>query len=194
MQICFATNNLHKLHEVIPLLGADFQVVSLADIGCTEELPENQSTLEGNSEEKAMYVYQRYQVACFADDTGLEVDALSGEPGVYSARYAGPQRNNEANIRLLLEKLSAKEDRSAQFRTVITLVLDEKKYQFEGVVRGTILREPSGRGGFGYDPVFVPDGYAQTFASMRLEEKNKISHRGKAIRKLVDFLQNQFNP
>lgn len=193
MQICFATNNLHKLNEVTSLLGSDFQIVSLADIGCTEELPENQSTLEGNSEEKAMYVYQRYHIACFADDTGLEVDALCGEPGVYSARYAGPQRNEADNMRLLLQKLSIKENRSAQFRTVITLMLDEKKYQFEGIVKGRIIQEPSGEGGFGYDPVFVPNGYSQTFAAMRLEEKNKVSHRGEAIRKLVDFLQNQYS-
>lgn len=191
MQICFATNNAHKLSEVKQILGADFQVLSLAEIGCTEELPENQSTLEGNSEEKALYVYHHYHMACFADDTGLEVYALGGEPGVYSARYAGPQRSGEDNMQLLLQKLAGKEERLAQFRTVVTLVLDEKKYQFEGVVKGSIALEKSGGGGFGYDPVFIPEGYTQSFGEMSAEEKNRISHRGKAIEKLVRFLQNQ---
>lgn len=193
MQICFATNNTHKLKEVRQILGDDFHVFSLADIGCAEELPENQLTLEGNSEEKAMYVYHHYHIACFADDTGLEVDALGGEPGVYSARYAGPQRSSEDNMRLLLQKLDGKPDRSARFRTVITMVSDEGKYQFEGVANGTIATEKSGSGNFGYDPVFIPAGYSRSFAEMSAEEKNKISHRGKAVEKLISFLQGKID-
>lgn len=191
MQICFATNNAHKLDEVRQILGAQFQVLSLAEIGCNEELPENQDTLEGNSEEKAMYVYQHYQVNCFADDTGLEVDTLNGEPGVYSARYAGPQRSGDDNMRLLLKNLANKENRSAQFRTVITLVLDGQKHKFEGVVRGMIAHQKTGSAGFGYDPIFVPEGFDQSFAEMSPRDKNRISHRGRAIQKLVHFLQNQ---
>lgn len=191
MQLCFATNNAHKLDEVRQILGKQFQVLSLADIGCDEELPENQATLAGNSEEKAVYVYQHYHINCFADDTGLEVDALDGEPGVYSARYAGPQRSGEDNMYLLLQKLAPEAERSAQFRTVITLILDGKKHQFEGAVRGSIAHQRSGNGGFGYDPIFIPEGYDKSFAEMSPEDKNKISHRGKAISKLVHFLQNQ---
>lgn len=191
MQVCFATNNTHKLDEVRQILGSQFQVLSLADVSCHEELPENQTTLEGNSEEKALYVYQHYQVNCFADDTGLEVDALSGEPGVYSARYAGPQRSGEDNMDLLLNKLVGKKNRSAQFRTVITLILNGQKYQFEGIVRGTIAHQKTGRAGFGYDPIFIPEGSDKSFADMSQEAKNRISHRGRAISKLVHFLQNQ---
>ncbi|WKN32866.1 non-canonical purine NTP diphosphatase [Porifericola rhodea] len=188
MKICFATNNANKLKEIRQLLGNTIAIQSLQEIGCTEELPENQDTLEGNSEEKARYVYEHYQQDCFADDTGLEVNALEGEPGVYSARYAGPQRSNEDNMEKLLTRLNGKADRSARFRTVITLILSGKQYQFEGIVKGKIVSERSGKQGFGYDPIFVPEGYSQTFAEMDMQTKNKISHRGLATKKLADFL------
>lgn len=191
MKICFATNNPNKLKEIHQLLGDQFDIQSLEDIGCREELPENQETLEGNSEEKARYVYDHYHLDCFADDTGLEVSALNGAPGVYSARYAGPQRKSEDNILRLLEKLKGKKDCSAQFRTVISLILGGKMYQFEGVVKGHITSGSSGTAGFGYDPVFIPEGYAQTFAEMDMHTKNKISHRGRAVHKLVEFLKKQ---
>ena len=187
-RLCFATNNANKLSEIRQILGVKFDLVGLEAIGCTEELPETQETLEGNSRQKARYVLDNYQVECFADDTGLEVESLDGDPGVYSARYAGPDRNNEANIELLLNNLSDKSNRSAQFRTVITLVTKHSEYQFEGIVKGRIIDEKRGEEGFGYDPVFVPDGYSSTFAEMSGQEKNKISHRGRAVRKLIDFL------
>ena len=189
MNICFATNNAHKVREINQLLGDSFQVLSLADIGCTEELPENQDTLAGNSQEKATYVYQHYHIHCFADDTGLEADALPGEPGVYSARYAGAQRSSEDNMQLLLSKLANTTNRAAQFRTVITLWLDDRMHQFEGIARGTIAHKPSGSQGFGYDPIFVPEGYSRSFADMTVDEKNQVSHRGRAVRQLVQFLE-----
>lgn len=192
MQLCFATNNKNKLTEVQQMLGGQFQILSLSDIGCHEELPENQDTLEGNSEEKAQYVYKHYHIACFADDTGLEVSALEGAPGVYSARYAGPQRDSQDNMRLLLDKLSGKTDRSAQFRTVITLILAHgQQHQFEGIVKGTIALQQTGTAGFGYDPVFIPEGYTQSFAEMRLKEKNSMSHRSRAVAQLAHFLKNE---
>nr|WKN39503.1 non-canonical purine NTP diphosphatase [Tunicatimonas sp. TK19036] len=191
MKLCFATNNAHKITEVQQLLGSSFEIVSLQDIGCAEELPETQNTLEGNSAQKARFVYEHYQVDCFADDTGLEIQALKGEPGVYSARYAGPQRDNQANMQKVLNNLEGETNRQAQFRTVITLILAGKEYAFEGTAPGTIAQEPSGHEGFGYDPIFIPEGYEQSFAEMLLEEKNQISHRGKAVQKLVGFLQNQ---
>lgn len=189
MKICFATNNPNKLKEIRQMLGEQYSIQSLEDIGCSEELPENQQTLEGNSEEKARYVYDHYGVDCFADDTGLEVSALNGAPGVYSARYAGPQRKSEDNILRLLEELEGKKDRTAQFRTVITLILSGQIHQFEGIVKGEIITTKTGTAGFGYDPVFKPEGYEQTFAEMDMETKNKISHRGRAIRQLVEFLK-----
>ena len=189
MDICFATNNVHKVQEINQLLGDSFRVLSLKDIGCTEELPENQETLAGNSEEKATYVYRQYRVHCFADDTGLEVEALHGQPGVYSARYAGPQRDSEDNMQLLLSELADQPDRSAQFRTVITLWLNDQMHQFEGIVRGSIALERSGSQGFGYDPIFVPEEHTRSFAEMNAEEKNQISHRGRAVRKLIQFLE-----
>ncbi len=188
MNLCMATNNAHKIAEMKPLLSASVQLVSLAGIGCHEELPETGDTLEANSGQKAQYVWDHYGVSCFADDTGLEVEALDGEPGVYSAMYAGPQRDSGDNMRRLLRKLEGKENCKAQFRTCITLILNGEKYQFEGVVKGTILEAPRGTGGFGYDPLFVPDGYAQTFAEMPLAEKNKISHRSRAVQELIGFL------
>ena len=190
MNLCFATNNTHKTQEVSQLLGSRFRVLNLSDVGCHEELPETQDNLAGNSEEKATYVYRNYRINCFADDTGLEVDALQGEPGVHSAHYAGPQRNNEDNMRLLLQKLdqTAPDQRGAQFRTVITLWIDDQMHQFEGVVRGHITRQRAGAQGFGYDPIFVPENHTRTFAEMTLTEKNRISHRGRALQKLITFL------
>lgn len=189
MKLCMATNNAHKIAEIKPLLDTSVQLVSLADIGCREELPETGDTLEANSWQKAQYVWDHYGVSCFADDTGLEVEAINGEPGVYSAMYAGPQRDSGDNMRLLLGKLEGKENRRAQFRTCITLILNGEKHQFEGVVKGSILEAPRGAGGFGYDPLFVPDGYTQAFAEMPLTEKNKISHRSRAVQALIGFLR-----
>lgn len=186
-KICFATNNQNKLNEIRVLLDT-LEIVSLSDIQCDDELPENQSTLEGNAEEKAQYIWEHYHIPCFADDTGLEVAALGGEPGVYSARYAGPERNNEANIDLVLDKLKDKSDRSAQFRTVICLITGQEKLFFEGKVEGMIREERVGNEGFGYDPVFEPKGYSCTFAEMDIKEKSKISHRGKAVEKLITHL------
>ena len=189
MKICFATNNAHKIQEASQLLGDAFTLLSLADIGCQKELPENQSTIVGNSEEKASYVYQHHRINCFADDTGLEVDALDGKPGVHSAHYAGPQRSSEDNMQLLLKELAGHTNRSAQFRTVITLWLDGQMHHFEGIVQGHIAEQHSGQQGFGYDPIFIPERYDRSFAEMTMEEKNEISHRGKAVRKLVEFLK-----
>ncbi|RDC61533.1 non-canonical purine NTP diphosphatase [Adhaeribacter pallidiroseus] len=188
LSICFASNSAHKLAEIREILGDQYAVKSLADIGCHEELPEEQTTLEGNSRQKAEYVWQKYGVNCFADDTGLEVLALNMEPGVYSARYAGPQRSSQDNINLLLQNLSGKENRTAQFRTSITLILDNNLFQFDGTVQGKIAEEPQGDQGFGYDPVFIPEGYTQTFAELNSGEKNKISHRGRAVQQLVEYL------
>ncbi|SNC75332.1 dITPase [Hymenobacter gelipurpurascens] len=190
MRLCFASNNAHKLDEIQPLLPASIELLSLADIGCEEELPETQDTLEGNARQKAQYVWDHYGVACFADDTGLEVTALNGEPGVYSARYAGPQRSAQDNVQKLLQELMGRSDRSARFRTVIALVLPgEEVQEFAGVVEGTIVGEVRGHEGFGYDPVFCPiEGNGRTFAEMTLAEKNGISHRSRAVQKLVRFL------
>lgn len=188
-QLVAATNNQHKLAEIRPLLEPDFRILSLTEIGHTTELEETQPTLEGNSLQKAAYIYNRYHLPCFADDTGLEVDALNGAPGVFSARYAGGQRNSEDNIELLLRNLNESQNRKARFRTVITLMGIGDKRIFEGVVHGTITTQRRGISGFGYDPVFVPDGFERTMAEMSLEEKNAISHRGIAIGNLVNFLR-----
>lgn len=190
MKLCLATNNRHKIEELQAILGNKFELVTLEEIGCFDEIPETQPTMEGNSLQKAQYVYDHYGVNCFADDSGLEVDALGGEPGVYSARYAGEERSHAKNIEKLLANLEGVEDRSAQFRAVITLILDGKINQFEGIVRGKIIDELRGNGGFGYDPVFVPEGYDKTFAEMTMDEKNPISHRGRSVAKLVEFLSN----
>lgn len=189
-EICFATNNKNKLKEIRTILGDQIKVLSLEDINCFEELPENQTTIEGNSIEKAQYVYENYQIPCFADDTGLEVKALQGAPGVYSARYAGPDCSAEDNMVKLLHALENEKDRSARFKTVITLINGTTQESFEGVVNGHILEEKSGNEGFGYDPVFQPKGYEISFAEMDMGEKNKISHRGLATQKLVEFLKN----
>ena len=191
--LCFATNNQHKIQEVRAHLGSDFQLVGLEEIGCTVELPEEQPTLEGNSFQKAEYVYKNFGVSCFADDTGLEVEALQGAPGVYSARYAGEQRSAEDNMKLLLKNLSTSQNRKARFKTVITLITPERVRQFEGIVNGQIITEYKGSGGFGYDPVFLPDGYNKTLAEMSMEEKNAISHRARAVNKLIEFLKETYS-
>ena len=187
--LCFATNNQHKIDEVRAYLGPDFPLSGLEEIGCKEELPEEQPTLEGNSFQKAEYVYKNFGISCFADDTGVEVDELRGAPGVHSARYAGAQRNAEDNMRLLLKNLAGSNNRKARFRTVITLITPKFTKQFEGVVKGQIIHEHIGKGGFGYDPIFLPDGYSKTLAEMNMEEKNAISHRALAVNKLVEFLK-----
>jgi len=191
--LCFATNNNHKLLEIRALLGPFFQLKSLQDIGCFEELAETQDTLEGNSVQKAKHVYENYQISCFADDTGLEVEALNGAPGVFSARFAGPQRNSEDNMTLLLTKLKGENNRAAQFRTVITLLEPDGMQVFEGVVRGEIIQEKRGSQGFGYDPIFQPLGYSKTLAEMSLDEKNLISHRAIAVKKLINFLAAKYS-
>jgi XTP/dITP diphosphohydrolase len=190
MKIVFATNNAHKLSEVAQVVGDKFELVTLRECGITEDIPENEPTLEGNALAKARYVYSRTGLNCFADDTGLEVDALNGEPGVRSARYATDGHDDEANKRLLLERMQGVENRAAQFRTAVALIIDGKEYLFEGIVRGNIATEEHGEGGFGYDPLFFPEGGEKTFAEMSAEAKNEISHRGRAVRKLAEFLQN----
>lgn len=188
--ICVATNNPHKLEEIRDILGPQANIVSLAEIGCFEELPETQPTLEGNSLQKAEFVFQNYKVPCFADDTGLEVEALNGEPGVYSARYAGEHKSSEDNINLLLKKLNNISNRNARFRTVITLVgFQDEPITFEGIVNGTLISEKRGTTGFGYDPVFIPNGYNRTFSEMTLQEKSTLSHRAIAIKKMEAFLK-----
>jgi XTP/dITP diphosphohydrolase len=191
-KICFATNNKHKIEEVAALLGSHFHLLSLHGIGCNEELAEDFFTLEENSKQKAEYVFKNYKVPCFADDSGLEVEALNGEPGADSAHYAGPQRNHDDNMNLLLRKLTGVENRKAQFRTVITLFESNGSMnQFEGIVRGKIIDSKRGNMGFGYDPIFVPDGFSKTLAELTMEEKNKISHRAMAVQKLVDYLKSK---
>jgi XTP/dITP diphosphohydrolase len=187
-KLVFATNNPHKLEEVRAILQQKFEVAGLADIGCHREIPETGTTLEENASIKSHYVVNQYQTDCFADDTGLEVDALEGKPGVYSARYAGENASYEQNVDKLLLELAGKTNRDARFRTVISLVMDDKEYQFEGIVDGKIINERKGKDGFGYDPVFMPNGYDQTLAEMDASLKNSISHRAKAVQKLVKFL------
>lgn len=191
MKICFATNNKKKIEEVRAALGPDFELVSLQEIGCHEELPETGDTLEHNAFQKARYVKEHYGVDCFADDTGLEVEALDGAPGVYSGRFAGEPRSDERNIDLLLERMNGNTNRKARFRTVVALILDEKEYQFEGIAEGEILLHRVGEKGFGYDPVFKVSGYSRSFAELSLEQKNEISHRGKAVKSLIEFLNHR---
>jgi XTP/dITP diphosphohydrolase len=189
MELCFATNNKGKLAEINHLLSPQYTILSLQDIGCFEELEETQPTIEGNSLQKASYVHKKYQINCFADDTGLEVAALNGAPGVLSARYAGPECSPEDNMNLLLKNLEGKTDRSATFKTVITLFINNQPYTFTGSVDGVILTEKKGTKGFGYDPIFQPNGFSKTFAEMTMEEKNPISHRGRAVALLIEFLK-----
>ena len=188
MNIIFATNNRHTLEEVQAVLGEGFRLTTPRELGITEEIPEEQATLEGNASQKARYLYERTGKNCFADDTGLEVAALGGAPGVRSARYAGPGHDSQKNMELLLSNMAGKTDRRARFRTVISLILDGEEHLFEGTVEGTILDAPRGEAGFGYDPVFVPEGYDTTFAEMSAEAKNAISHRGRAVARLAAFL------
>ncbi|MDA3817647.1 MAG: non-canonical purine NTP diphosphatase [Prolixibacteraceae bacterium] len=188
MKLVFATNNKHKLTEVQKILGSHFEILSLAEIGCNEDIPETAETLEGNALQKAHFVYGRYGYNCFADDTGLEVEALNMAPGVYSARYAGPQRDSNDNMQKLISVMDKINNRKARFKTVIALIIDGKEWLFEGIVDGEILKDPRGKQGFGYDPVFKPEGYDQSFAEMDLSLKNTISHRGRATAKLIDFL------
>ena len=188
-KLIFATNNAHKLGEVQALLGDDFELVTLRECGITEDIPETAETLEGNALQKARYVYSKTGLDCFADDTGLEVDALGGAPGVHSARYATDGHDFAANNRLLLKNLEGAQERTARFRTVIALILDGVEYTFEGCVEGVIATEESGSEGFGYDPLFVPSGEIITFAQMSAEAKNAISHRGRAVAELVKFLK-----
>ena len=187
-ELIFATNNIHKLTEIQSLIGDNFILKSLKQIGCTEDIPETAPTLEGNALLKAQYIFNRYGKNCFADDTGLEIEALDGRPGVFSARYATDGHDFEANIDKVLEELADAENRKARFRTVIALILDGSVHYFEGIIEGEIIAVRKGIKGFGYDPVFLPYGYNLTFAEMTLEEKNKISHRARAANKLVDFL------
>ena len=188
MELVFATNNQHKLEELQALLGSKITLLSLNDIGCSDEIPEEQPTLEGNASQKAFYVFNKFGFNCFADDTGLEIEALNGEPGVYSARYAGEEKNPQANMNKVLRLMEKINNRKARFRTVISLVVDGKEVQFEGVADGEILTEKQGDKGFGYDPLFKPAGFQKTFAEMNMTEKNSISHRGRAVEKLVNYL------
>lgn len=185
--LIFATNNAHKLDEVRSILGSRFTIKSLKDIGCDADIPETADTLEGNALMKARFLYEKYGVDCFADDTGLEVTALGGAPGVHTARYAG-NHDSEANMNKLLNELEKKSDRSAQFRTVIALIIEGKEFLFEGIVKGSIAKEKAGNGGFGYDPIFIPEGFSQTFSQMGNDSKNHISHRALAVEKLYNYL------
>ena len=184
----FATNNAHKLEEVTAILGNKIELLSMKDINCHADIPETADTLEGNALLKARYIFENYQLDCFADDTGLEVEALNGVPGVYSARYAGDAHNSEANMKKLLQDMEGIENRKAQFRTVFALIINGKEHLFEGIVKGEITKHRHGTSGFGYDPVFIPEGYTQTYAEMGNELKNKISHRALATNKLCNFL------
>ena len=197
-QFVFATNNKHKLEEISSILGDQIKLLSLSDIGCFDEIPEDHDTLEGNAEQKAFHIFNKYHLDCFADDTGLEVEALHGKPGVHSARYSedeAPKINkefrHEANIKKLLREMQGKLNRSAQFRTIICLVENGRSNFFEGKIKGQIIDKKKGTSGFGYDPVFIPDNYFLTFAELNMDEKNKISHRAKAIEKLVEYLKSK---
>ena len=187
-KIVFATNNQHKLDEVKKITEGLTEIVSLSEINCFDDIPETADTLEGNALQKARYVKEKFGFDCFADDTGLEVEALDNAPGVYSARYAGPDHNSESNMKLLLKNMEGITNRNARFRTVIALLMDGKEYLFDGIVEGIIIDEKRGNSGFGYDPVFVPNGYNETFAQLGSDIKNNISHRAKAVLKLHDFL------
>ena len=187
-KLVFATNNAHKLEEIAFILGDKIELLSLKDIHCQADIPETADTLEGNAIQKAEYIHQHYGMDCFADDTGLEVEVLNGAPGIYSARYAGEGHDSEANMKKLLENMQDKENRKAQFRTAICLIMDGETHLFEGIVKGEIIKEKKGGAGFGYDPIFVPEGYDLTFAELGNDIKNTISHRAKAVEKLCSFL------
>lgn len=189
MKLVFATNNSHKLQEVRDILGNKVDVLSLNDIGCHDDIPETADTLQGNALIKARYIHDKYGMDCFADDTGLEVEALGGEPGVFSARYAGDGHDSQANMEKLLQNLTGKSNRNAQFRTVIALIINGREMLFNGIVKGRISEEKTGESGFGYDPVFIPEGYSESFAQMSSEQKNSISHRYRATKELNDYLE-----
>ncbi|MBQ8602825.1 MAG: non-canonical purine NTP diphosphatase [Bacteroides sp.] len=190
-KLVFVTNNAHKLEEISQILGDKIDLLSLKDINCQEDIPETADTLEGNAFQKASYIHQKYGYDCFADDTGLEVEALNGEPGVFSARYAGSGHDSEANMQKLLQNLIGKTNRKAQFRTSICLIIDDKVHTFEGICKGIIIEEKRGETGFGYDPIFVPEGYENTFAELGNDIKNQISHRAKAVEALCTYLKNE---
>ena len=189
MKLVFATNNKHKLEEVRAILGNRVEVLSLGDINCNDDIPETAETLQGNALIKARHIYNKYGVNCFADDTGLEVEALNGAPGVYSARYAGESNDSQANMNKLLQNLTGKNNRNAQFRTVIALIIDGEEKLFEGCVKGVISEVKMGEAGFGYDPIFIPEGFSESFAQMSSEMKNSISHRYRATEKLCKYLE-----
>lgn len=188
-KLVVATNNAHKLEEISAIQGTEMELLSLKDIQCEADIPETADTLEGNARQKARYIYENYQMDCFADDTGLEVESLNGAPGVFSARYAGNGHDSEANMQKLLHELKGKENRKAQFRTAICLIMEGKEYLFEGIVKGEIIEEKRGGAGFGYDPIFVPEGFDKTFAELGNDIKNTISHRALAVEKLCRFLK-----
>jgi len=192
MRLLFASQNRHKLEEIKPLLPASLELLSLADINYSDEIPETSSTLAGNALQKAEFIFNKFKIPCFADDTGLEIEALNGRPGVYSARYAGENKSADDNIQKILQELEGMQNRSAVFKTVIALIgIDDKPTLFEGIVKGTITKDKRGTNGFGYDPVFMPDGYSITFAQMNLKEKNKLSHRSRAVKKFAEWLRNK---
>ena len=193
MKLVFATNNRHKLDEIRAILGDKIELLSLNDINCHDDIPETADTLQGNALIKAKYIYDKFGMNCFADDTGLEVDSLNGEPGVYSARYAGEDCNPESNMKKLLNNLAGKNDRSAQFRTVIALIIEGEEKLFEGCVKGCISCEKMGDAGFGYDPIFIPEGYSESFAQMSSDMKNSISHRYRATEKLCKYLKENYD-
>lgn len=190
MKLVFASNNANKIKEIQQLVPPSIHIVSLTDIGCTEEIPETADTIEGNAILKANYITEKYGFSCFADDSGLEVDVLNGEPGVYSARYAGEPKNDDNNLNKLLLNLKNKTNKKANFKTVICLNINGEQHLFTGIINGKIIDEKIGTNGFGYDPIFVADGYNKTFAELTMEEKSAISHRGKAVKQLVDFCKN----
>ncbi len=193
MELVFATNNHHKINEIQHLLGEKIKLLSLSDIHCTEEIPEDHFTLEENASQKAWYIFNKYKINCFADDTGLEIEYLNRKPGVFSARYAGENKDSEANIDKVLNELIGVKNRKARFRTVISLIINGQETQFEGIVEGSLLTEKHGKSGFGYDPIFLPTGYKKSFAEMSLTDKNKISHRAIAFAQLVDFIKETYN-
>ena len=194
MKIVFATNNPNKLKEIQSLIPKEIEIISLNEIGCNEDIPETGDTLEANAFQKAHYIKDNFNYDCFADDTGLEIDELNGDPGVYSARYAGPERNADANINKVLNELNGKKNRNAQFRTAIALILKGEEYLFEGKVEGYISKDKQGNEGFGYDPIFIPENDIRSFAQMSMQEKGAISHRGRAVKKLVAYLNNLSKP
>lgn len=194
MKIVFATNNPNKLKEIQSLIPKEIEIISLNEIGCNEDIPETGDTLEANAFQKAHYIKDNFNYDCFADDTGLEIDELNGDPGVYSARYAGPERNANANMNKVLNELKGKKNRKAQFRTAIALILKGEEHLFEGKVEGYISKDKQGNEGFGYDPIFIPENDIRSFAQMSMQEKGAISHRGRAVKKLVTYLNNLSKP